>query len=211
MLNCDQFLENLDASLDGELEPDFAGDIEAHAASCGTCAAARQRKLELRRALRAMPVPPAEDGFLDSVVGQAMVETHHNSVWFWSSAGVGSAVAAGVIAWLVLALPSGLPSAVEPPELDTVTIALNVEETFRLSFEAERELPEANLTVRLPEGVEVVGYEGQDSVRWTTDVKAGTNILELPIVVRSGRGGAVLASIEHGGKQQSFEFAVTVM
>ena len=117
MLNCDQFLENLDASLDGELERDLTGDVEAHAASCRTCAAARMRKLELRGALRAMPVPPAEDGFLDSVVGHAMVETHHNSVWFWSSAGVGSAVAAGVIAWLVLALPSGLPTAADAPEL----------------------------------------------------------------------------------------------
>lgn len=211
MLNCDQFLNNLDASLDAELEPGLAQDVEAHAASCEVCAATRDRKLELRRALRAMPVPPAEDGFLDSAVGQAMVETHHNSVWFWSSAGIGSAVAAGVIAWLVFALPSGLPTALEPPELDTVTIALNVEETFRLSFEAERELRDATLAVRLPAGVEIVGYEGQDAVRWTTDVKPGTNILELPIIVRSGRGGAVLAKIEHGGKQQSFEFAVTVM
>jgi len=211
MFNCDQFLEHLDASLDAELEPALASEVESHAAGCETCAEARNRKLELRGALRAMPVPPAEDGFLDSVVGQAMVETHHNSVWFWSSAGIGSAVAAGVIAWLVLALPSGLPTAVAPPELDTVTIALNVEETFRLSFEAERELQDANLTVRLPAGVEIVGYEGQDSVRWSTDVKPGTNILELPIIVRSGRGGAVLARIEHGGKQQSFEFAVTVM
>jgi len=64
--------------------------------------------------------------------------------------------------------------------------------------------------VDLPDGVEIVGYEGRDSVRWTTTVKAGTNILELPIVVRSGKGGQILARLEHEGKQKTFTFAVQV-
>ena len=65
--------------------------------------------------------------------------------------------------------------------------------------------------MQLPAGVEIVGYEGRDSVRWKTTVKAGTNILELPIVVRSGNGGAILARLEHEGKQKTFEFAVRVI
>jgi hypothetical protein len=64
--------------------------------------------------------------------------------------------------------------------------------------------------VQLPDGVEIVGYEGRDSVRWTTTVKAGTNILELPIIVRSGTGGAIHARLEHEGKKKTFAFAVKV-
>ncbi len=47
-------------------------------------------------------------------------------------------------------------------------------------------------------------------MRWTTTVKAGTNILELPIIVRSGKGGEILARLEHEGKQKTFAFAVQV-
>jgi hypothetical protein len=118
-------------------------------------------------------------------------------------------IAAGIVAWLVLVLPTDLPTAPEA-ELETVVITMNVEKTFRLTFDSKRELQAAAISVDLPDGVEIVGYEGRDSVRWTTTVNAGTNILELPIVVRSGKGGQILARLEHEGKQKTFTFAVQV-
>ena len=209
-MNCDQYRQSLDPYLDVELDAAVACEFETHAAGCPDCAAELERKRRLRQALRAMPVTPPDEGFLDSVVGQTVVSTHRNATWFWSSAGVGSAVAAGVLAWLVLVLPGDLPRTDSVAELESVAISLNVEKTFRLTFDSQNELQGATLTVRLPDGVEVVGYEGRGSVRWKTDVKSGTNILELPLIVRSGDGGAVLAQIEYQGKQKSFEFAVDV-
>ena len=210
-MNCDQYQENLDRFLDDELEEALLSQLQAHLPSCNACAEVLRRKKDLRQALKSMPLPPPEDGFLDAVVEQTLIRTHRNEAWFWSSAGVGGAVAAGVIAWLVLALPADLPHGADPALLDTVTISLNVEKTFRVSFESARELQAATLSVRLPAGVEVVGYEGRDSVRWTTLIKPGTNILELPIIVRFGDGGVIVARIEHEGKKKSFEFDVAVI
>ncbi|MDH3613734.1 MAG: zf-HC2 domain-containing protein [Gammaproteobacteria bacterium] len=210
-MNCDQYRQSLDPYLDVELEASVARELESHAAGCPECAAQLEKKQRLRQALRTMPVTPPDDGFLDSVVGQTVVNTHRNATWFWSSAGVGGAVAAGVIAWLILVLPGDLPTPDSVAELESVAISLNVEKTFRLTFDSQSELQDATLTVRLPDGIEVVGYEGRGSVRWTTNVKSGTNILKLPLIVRSGDGGAVFAQIEHEGKQKSFEFAVTVI
>ena len=210
-MNCDQYQENLDRFLDDELEEALLSQLQAHLPSCNACAEVLRRKKDLRQALKSMPFPPPEDGFLDAVVEQTLIRTHRNEAWFWSSAGVGGAVAAGVIAWLVLALPADLPHGADPALLDTVTISLNVEKTFRVSFESARELQAATLSVRLPAGVEVVGYEGRDSVRWTTLIKPGTNILELPIIVRFGDGGVIVARIEHEGKKKSFEFDVAVI
>ena len=210
-MNCDQYHENLDQFLDDELEAALLTEFQAHTEDCRDCTEVLRRKKDLRQALRSMPLPAPEDGFLDSVVEHALVTTHRNEKRFWSSAGIGGAIAAGVIGWMVLSLPADLPQVTDPTQLDTVTISLNVEKTVKLTFNSSRELQAATLSLQLPAGVEVVGYEGRTSVRWRTTVKPGTNILELPIIVRSGNGGAILARVEHEGKQQSFEFAVTVI
>ena len=210
-MNCEQYNENLDRLLDDELEESLVPQYQAHTADCADCAAALRRKQALRQALKSMPLPPPADGFLDSVVEQALIRTHRNEKRFWSSAGLGGAIAAGVIGWLVLTIPADLPQSTDQLSLDVVTISLNVEKTFKLKFDSTRELQAATLSLQLPAGLEVVGYEGQTSVKWTTTVKPGTNILQLPIIVRSGNGGAILARVEHEGKQQSFEFVVTVM
>lgn len=210
-MNCDQYHENLDQFLDDELETALLSEFQAHVKDCNDCTEVLRRKKDLRQALKSMPLPAPEEGFLDSVVEQALVRTHRNEKRFWSSAGIGGAIAAGVIGWMVLTLPADLPQGTDQLPLDTVTISLNVEKTIKLTFNSTRELQAATLSLQLPAGVEVVGYEGRASVRWTTTVKPGTNILELPIIVRFGNGGAILARVEHEGRQQSFEFAVTVI
>lgn len=209
-MNCDQFHSGINPYLDDELEASSRVPFEAHRESCRDCDAALGKRRELRQQLRSMPVPPPEEGFLDSVAGQAIVETQRNESRFWLSAGIGGVVAASVIGWLVLTLPAGMPTPPASTDLETVSIALNTEKTFRLTFESERELRSARLTVELPDGTEIVGYEGRNSVRWSTDIQPGTNVLELPVIVRSGTGGPVLAKIEHQGKDKSFRFAIEV-
>jgi len=209
-MNCEQQHQNLDRFLDDELENALLHQFQAHTTDCDNCAAALRRKSRLRQALKSMPILPPEDGFLDSVVEQTLVKTHRNEVRFWSTAGIGGAIAAGVIAWLIVSLPAELPSVVEQDSLDTVTISLNVEKTFKLTFESSRDMQDATLSLKLPAGVEVPGFEGLDTVAWTTAIEKGSNILEMPIIVRSGDGGTILARLEHEGKQKSFLFAVTV-
>ncbi len=209
-MNCGQYLSNINPYLDAELEPSAHARFEAHGAACSACAAALGRRRDLRERLKSIPVPPPEGGFLDSVASQALVETQRHESRFWLTTAIGGAVAAGIVAWLVLVLPAGMPGLDQSTELETVTIALHTEKTFKLSFESDRELHSASLIVQLPNGTEIVGYEGRQSVRWTTDIQPGTNILELPIIVRSGDGGPILAKIQHDGKEKAYRFAIKV-
>lgn len=208
-MNCDQFRQSLDPYLDGELDAALSREVDSHSVECVACSSLRIRKEALRRTLRSIPVTPPEDGFIDSVLEETIINTHRNETRFRTTAGIGGAIAAGLIAWLVLVLPADLPTQPEDA-IETVSITMNVEKTFRLTFDSKNELQAAAISVELPDGVEIVGYEGQDLVQWTTTVKAGTNILKLPIVVRSGNGGEIHARLEHEGKQKTFAFAVKV-
>jgi len=210
-MNCEQHTENLNQFLDGELEELLLREFESHTAECRDCDAALAKKKALRQSLRAMPFTPPEEGFYDHVLKHTVRTTQHNETLFWTSAGIGGAIAASLAAWLVLALPVSMQENIEQPLLDSVSISLGVEKTIRVSFESTGELQAATLTLQLPPGVEISGYENRSDITWATTVRPGTNILELPIVVRSGLGGTVLVKVMHGGKSKSFEFAVSVI
>jgi len=209
-MNCISCTELLDQYLDDELAEAVAGQVRSHTESCPECSALLQRKTGLRQALRAIPCVPPVEGFYDRALEQTVKTTQRNEIKFWTSAGLGTAIAASVVAWLVLVLPVDQTEEIDAAQLAGVTISLNVEKTVRVSFQSVRELPGAMLTVQLPPGVEISGYANQSEIAWSTDVTRGVNILSLPIVVRSGSGGTIVAQIEHSGKSKSFRFDVSV-
>ncbi len=210
-MNCNKCIENLDQFLDGELEGLSLREFQSHTTECGDCGAALKKNKKLRQALKAMPLLPPEQGFYDRALEQTVKTTQRNEVLYWASAGIGGAIAASVIAWLVLALPPDYQENIEQQQLAGVSISLNVEKTVRVSFESNRELKDATLILQLPPGVEISGFENRSEIKWATNVHRGTNILALPIVVRSGLGGTIIARVEHAGKAKSFQFAVKVI
>jgi len=209
-MNCISCTELLDQYLDDELAEAVAGQVRSHCEGCRECNVLLQKKARLRQALSAMPYVPPIEGFYDRALEQTVKTTQRNEIKFWTSAGLGTAIAASVVAWLVLVLPVDQRVEIDAALLAGVTISLNVEKTVRVSFQSVRELPGATLTVQLPPGVEISGYANQSEIAWSTDVTQGANILSLPIVVRSGNGGTIVAQIEHSGKSKSFRFDVSV-
>ncbi len=209
-MNCNSCTELLDQYLDGELADSAASEIRSHSESCRECNALLQKKAALRQALSAMPYVPPVEGFYDRALEHTVKTTQRNEMKFWSTAGLGVAAAASVIAWLVLVLPVDHRDDSDAAQLAGVTISLNVEKTVQVSFESVRDLQGATLTVQLPPGVEISGYGNRSEIAWSTDVTRGVNILSLPIVVRSGKGGTIVALIEHSGKSKTFRFDVSV-
>ena len=209
-MKCDSCIKTLDQLLDGELDEASAYEVQLHTIQCDDCSVALERKRQLRESLKAMPYAPPAEGFYDRLLEQTVKTTHRNEVMYWTSAGLGTAIAASVIAWLVLVLPGDFREDLDAAQLAGVTISLNVEKTVRVSFESVSELQGATLTVQLPPGVRISGYDDQSEITWSTNVTRGINILSLPIIVRSGQGGTILARVEHAGKSKSFQFDVTV-
>jgi hypothetical protein len=77
----------------------------------------------------------------------------------------------------------------------------------RLVFRSASALDDVTIELVLPEGVELDGYPGQRRLVWQSDLRAGSNLLELPVLVH-GRGGVLTATLNHGAERRQFSARV---
>lgn len=211
-MKCQQFTQNLDDFLDQYIAADEASLLRAHMESCMECQAQYQQQLSVRALLKALPVPEPAAGFADRVLSQAMVDGRqrqandalrkpahvvHHRVGFIK--GFSSALAAGLALWLVVGV---LPVKQETPNAVAQGINITVQQvhTVKLAFQTVSALQNARITIRLPDNVEIVGYEGKNELAWNADLKQGDNILKLPIKANSLMNGRIVAEIEHNNQ-----------
>jgi hypothetical protein len=216
-VNCHLFDALLDDHLDASLDAETEANMLVHAAACADCGALLSRERQLRRALLEVPVPAPAPGYPDRVLAAALaahssVEPPANSrrrapgLGFW---GTGGALAAGLALAVALwstrepataptpVLPYILPVAhVPPPETRTV-------QPVRLLFRSATALEGVTIEIDLPDGAELRGYPGQQRLTWTSDLNAGANLLELPVVLR-GPGGVLTATLNLGAERRRF-------
>ena len=95
--------------------------------------------------------------------------------------------------------------------MTAVTMALEEPRTVNLVFASADDLVDATLTIILPDGIDVPGFEGQREITWITSLKAGKNVLPLELIATSPRGGELLATLRHEDDDRTFRLLVTVI
>jgi hypothetical protein len=166
---------------------------------------------EIQALLRDCPVPEASEGFFDQALVRATHEGSRRQRNRWLMTGFGSAVAAGLVLWMVggFLLPmQELPAA--DPAIPGITMTLEEPRTINLVFASAEPLDAATLTVLLPEGIEMSGFPGQREVTWETSLRAGNNRLPLKLIATSPVGGEVLATLRHDDRGRTFRLRVDV-
>ena len=167
-----------------------------------------QEVLEL---LKDYPMADASAGFYDQALARATHEGSRRQRNRWMMTGFGSAIAAGLVLWLIggffLTTPN-LPA----PDASIPGIAMTLEEprTINLMFASETALESATLTVTLPDGVELAGFPGQREIAWETSLVEGKNYLPLELIALTPVGGEVLARIEHDNRDRTFRLRIEV-
>ncbi|QKT03357.1 zf-HC2 domain-containing protein [Ectothiorhodospiraceae bacterium 2226] len=203
-MNCRDIKSELDDWLDGYLPPARRQRVSAHLKRCTACAGALADRQALDAALRAMPVPPPPPGFADRTLARAVAAQPRRRPL--GGLALAASLMIGVAVGALLTLPQ--QAEVGPAALAGVTVTAAEPRNVKLMFEAGQALQAVTLTVRLPEGVELHGYPEQRTLSWVTDLERGTNQLTLPLVVRSGAGGEVVAEMEYGGQRRLFNLQV---
>ncbi len=166
---------------------------------------------EVTALLKDYPVPSPDANFFDQSLAHAVIAGQRRQRRGWLAAGFVSAVAAGVVFWIVGGLWFASPTA-SLPTSDIPNIAMTVEEprTIHLLFASDVALQDAMLTVSLPRNVELSGFPGQREVSWQTSLAPGKNRLPLKLIATSPLQGEVLATLLHDNRSRTFRLHVDV-
>ena len=166
---------------------------------------------EILELLKDYPMPEASAGFYDQALVRATHEGTRRQRNRWLMTGFASALAAGVVLWLIGGFFLTTPTLPEP-EASIPGIAMTLEEprTVNLVFASKTALDAATLTVSLPDGIELAGFPGQREITWQTSLVEGKNLLPLELIALTPAGGEVLARIVHNNRDRTFRLRVEV-
>ncbi len=208
MMNCQEFLTQLDEYMAGALEPRVIDAAGAHLRACPNFQQRLARRYELRARLRSQIVPPPRPEFF----GQALALARQSgparfSLWPRLA---GAALAASLALWIGFGWLPGTQTPSGPGKLAGIVIALHETQTVQLAFNAEQALTGATLHIRLPDGVEMRGFPGQREIRWRTDLARGVNLLSLPLTAVAASEGTLRARLEHDARSTEFTVPLRV-
>ena len=168
-----------------------------------------QEVLEL---LKDYPMAEASAGLYDRALVRATHEGTRRQRNRWVMTGFGSAVAAGLVLWLIGGFFLTTPQTSGPvAEIPGVVMTLAEPQTVNLVFASNASLDGATLTVTLPDGVELAGFPGQREIAWQTNLVEGKNLLPLELVALTPVGGEVLARLEHDNRKRTFRLRIEVI
>ena len=213
-MNCERFQTRIDDYIDASLEDAERAALDAHVDGCDTCRRSLHEAQRLRDGLRALAARdiPARDGrFFAQALAKAAADGSRRVRHRYWARGFASAVAAG-FAIFAITLMFLQPSQDTGPAVGIPTVSMTLEDvrTVNLVFASAETLDDATLTVTLPDGVELVGFEGQREITWMTSLSRGRNVLPLKLIATSPIGGEVLATLRHDDDDRTFRLNVEI-
>lgn len=212
-MTCKTVNEQLDDFTDDSLNAADKAAFDAHVTNCAECqkTVSNARKLQvLLQAHGETDVPNATAEFFDQTLIRAArsgTRIQHQRSWL---RGFGSAIAAGLAVWIIGGLFFNTPEVLDS-SVPVVTVALEEPHTVNLVFSSASDLINATLTVILPDGVELSGFEGQREISWETSLTAGRNVLPLKLIATSPQGGELFATLQHDNENRTFRLQVNII
>lgn len=209
-INCKNIQYSIEDLLDGQLESAVAADYQHHIESCKACQQVLAKEQQFREVLRESPVPAASPGFESRVfanVRHAYQPKSHKTAFY---AGFGTAMAAGVLLFFLsnIMLQPQMTMPVQDA-MPQVTLSLYQPKKVNMVFNVPEAVAAATISMELPEHVQIAGYQGHQ-IEWQTALKAGKNLLSLPIVAQQQLDGEIIARIRYGNSEKEFRMRLNI-
>lgn len=204
-MNCSDIDEFLDDFLGEALSPLAIVAFEQHIAKCSNCKSKVAEAKAIQTEMRDIAVPEPSYGFEQRVFENVRKHYKEESNWHFSprfAAGFASLSAVSLAIWLVI----GQQPPLSPKSPQVVSIALNQTYPVRLMFDADRAITQAELSISLPDNVELKGFPGHRELKWKTNLKKGQNILALPIKATSFGQGEIHTQLSYNNSIKHHDF-----
>jgi len=209
-MQCNFILTQLDQYLDKELSKGDLDTVEQHLGSCPSCQTEYRVAQDIITHCHNQAVPEPRPGYehrvLQFLADETQTEKQTNVISMLLSpgfaAGFGTALATLLVVWFIAFDFAG---PVDDMPILTVEIPIMQSRNVDLVFNSPRHIQNASMSIELPDGVEIVGYPNQRKLVWQTTLKQGSNRLSLPIIIKSKKGGTLLAKISHQGQSRIFK------
>lgn len=210
-MSCRQIEHRLDDYLDGALPDADGAELENHARNCETCTGLLDSARTLRRRLRALPVEGPAPGFFERALATAArpqpARRGHGTARY--AGAIAAGMAAVVVAGMLLRTPTPEPAAA-PAGIAQIAMTVEERRTVNLVFASSQAVMELRLAVDLPPGVELASHPGRRTVRWTTELHEGKNVLPLDLIAVGGSGGELVATLRHGDSERVFRVDIDI-
>ena len=218
-MNCDNIIKHIDDYGDAALSPVETLSVRRHLEECPACAVRVRELMALKEALASLPMPNPEPAVLErlltTAVQTAVPPAHRSSRWnAWQRVGLATAACLLLAIVFFSGVKVGTHRHADAPAQIVMTAApIQVGPaagTVGLMFRTAEALHDASISVWLPDDVQIVGRPNVHYVTWHTDLRAGPNLLELPLQSIGSNGGMLVVRLSKGSLVKTLEIPVTV-
>ncbi|MDR9502249.1 MAG: zf-HC2 domain-containing protein [Desulfurivibrionaceae bacterium] len=210
-MNCQEARPKIHGLADNTLNRRETRELQAHLDGCGRCGQEYAQEKRMLAALRNLPVPPPSKDFVRRSFARARArheekKRRRSTISLW-----GGAVAAGVALWLMVAgAPGPITPEHEQPGLQAISLKINEQRLVQVVVDAPRDMLQADLLIELPSQLEVAGFPGRREIEWTADLRKGRNLLNLPLIAKSGGMAELITHIHHENKSKMLSLVMHV-
>ncbi len=131
----------------------------------------------------------------------------------WMSAMAASVALFAVVLAALVATRSNpiLPGEAVPQAEAAVQVAMVPQQskTVRVLIESADERDSATITISLAENLELEGFPNERVIEWDAPLKAGKNLLELPLRLMNGASSHLDVAFSHGQTRRNVRIAVS--
>jgi hypothetical protein len=187
--------------------------VAEHLQQCDLCQH-RYSDAALTRLLQRYEIEPPRPGFIDAAVYRATLQQDdvqpravRMRKWAGAMAASVAAIAVAFGALLVTTVP-----ALRPSDAD-FHIALMPEQskTIRVLIDSVDDRDHATITISLAENLELDGFPNEHVIEWETNLKAGKNLLALPLRLKNAGDAYVDVAFTYGETRKQVRIDVSAL
>jgi len=194
-MNCNQADAVLQDYINEDLSDLLMKAVSEHHKTCRMCSDKHDDMLNIVAGLRVLPVPAHSEGFAERALKKAREEhDQHNHALPM----IGSALAAGLAVWFFFS--STFFSL--PANNDFDVLVGNEIQTIKVAINSENAINGVSISIKLSPNLELAGFGNRKVINWNTSLRAGVNVISLPVVGIASGYGEVITHVQLGGEEK---------